>query len=90
MAILLFVLGIVVWSLTQKYSNNFPKLTQQHCPALNGKIYDWTTNLDNILIALAFLVSVQVELFRRFFLESNFEWNLCVAATFLWAFLDWS
>ena len=87
MAFLLFVLGIVVWSLTQKYSNNFPKLTQQHCPALNGKIYDWTANLGNILIALAFLGFCTSGIVSKIFLGIQFRMeSVCCGHLFMGVF----
>ena len=38
-SLILFTCGIVVWGLTYKYSNSSVRLTDQNCPALDGKKY---------------------------------------------------
>ena len=87
MAFLLFVLGIVVWSLTKKYSNDFPKLTQQHCPALNGKIYDWTANLGIILMIMGFLGFCTSGIISKIFLGIQFRMeSVCCGHFFMGVF----
>ena len=87
MAFLLLVLGFVVWGLTEKYSNNFPKLTQQFCPALNGKIYDWTANLGSILIAIGFLGFCTSGIIPKIFLGIQFRMEaVCCGHLFMGVF----
>ena len=46
-SLILFTLGISVWGLTYKYSNISVRLTEQNCPALDGKNTHTTNQIIN-------------------------------------------
>ena len=55
MSLFILLLGIIIWSMTSTYSNSAIDVRNQYCPAMDGKIYEWTANLGNMLIALGVL-----------------------------------